>query len=229
MHPNETQLVQQLRSPELSRGLLGFDQGETQQLLEEAAAALEAAFEARDRAVEQSRLAGLRAARAGPRPRDAEAVGRALLTATSAHDQLVTSGKEQADRLVARATAEADAIRAEAVEAREQLERRTADERAALDREREAERRRLAADREEGIKSARAEADRLLMQARLEVARLRRDAEEVALFLESKRSAFVETAGGAVEWLDRIERRAAPDEDLGLDRDPARSRSDASA
>jgi cell division septum initiation protein DivIVA len=204
-------MLKRLRSPELARSLRGFDETDTRRLLEEAATALKVVYEERDRLRKEAHVAALNAAAEAP---DIEAIGRALITATATGEQIVADAQERAEHLVAQAAAEADAIRAEAVEAREQSERETADERAALEREREEEQRRLVADRHEALGSARAEADRLIAQARAEVQRLRREAEEIAAFMESKRSTFVEMAGMALEELERMERRPGSDSDL---------------
>lgn len=202
MHPNETRLLQRLRSPELAHSLRGFDEGETRHLLEQAAAALEGVYKDRDRAREEAHVAG---ARAKETP-DAEAIGRALLTATSAGEQIVSAAREQAQDLIAEATAEAERMSEQRRAAGEELEQA----RAGLARERDDMLRELEADRQEMLMHARAEAERLVAEARSEVERLRSEAEEVAAFLETKRAAFVEMASDALERLERIE-SGAPD------------------
>ena len=117
MQPNETLILRRLRSPDLAHSLRGYDETETGQLLEQAATALEAAYQERDRMREE-------ALRAGPKaeavPADLEAIGRALLTASATGEQIVADAQERAEHLVGRATANAEAIRAEAVEAGQQ-------------------------------------------------------------------------------------------------------------
>src|SRR5689334_6903775 len=193
MHLNETRLVQRLRSPELSHSLRGFDEAETRRLLEEAATALAEVYAARDQARNEAYVAAQAKDAA-----DAEAIGRALLTATATGEQIVASAKEQAEHVVAEATTEAEGIRAEAREVRDELER-----------EREGERRRIDGDRHELLAAARIEADRLRAAARVDVARIRQEVNEVAALLESSRAAFAERAAEALERLHRVETEVA--------------------
>jgi len=113
-------MLRRLREPELARSLLGYDENETGRLLELAAAALEAAYEERDRIRSEARRTSLEAAAV---PSDLEAIGRALLTATETGEQIVGAAQQRAEDLIAHATAEAETIRAEAVKAREHAER----------------------------------------------------------------------------------------------------------
>jgi cell division septum initiation protein DivIVA len=220
MHINETQLVSRLHSAELPHSLRGFDEEATRQLLNEAADAFEKACEQRDQARSDLHVAKEQASGVSA---DAEAVGRALLAAQSTGEQIIALANEQAGQLIDEVKAESERLLAEATTAAEQVEAA----REALQREQAEERQRLAADRQEVIASARAEverelgntraeadrvlaearaeADRLLADAHAEVARVRREAEEISAYLESKRAAFVEMASAALERLDRIE------------------------
>jgi cell division septum initiation protein DivIVA len=223
---SDTRLVQRLHSAELPRGLRGFDETATRQLLNEAASAYAKACEQRDTArgelhIAKQRLSGQMA--------DAEAVGRAILTATATGEQIVAAANDHAARLIDQVKAEADRLLSEARAAGEQVEAT----REQLEREREAERQRLAAAREDLLASARAESDRQLADARAEadkqlaqahseVARLRRETKELAAYLESKRADFAEGVSTALERLKRIGRPS--DDALLADLNPAEPR-----
>jgi hypothetical protein len=128
---------------------------------------------------------------------DADAVGRALVTATSTGEQIV-----------AEATAEAARLAEEAQAARERLERETDELREELEREREAERRRLAADRQDVMpanpRRGRAAAHggaRRGFAAPLRGGRPRR-------VRRGEAGAFVEAANAALAELERLGRPA---------------------
>jgi cell division septum initiation protein DivIVA len=207
MHPNEMRLLQRLRNPQLAHSLRGFDEAETRRLLGEAAVALEMAYKDRDRMREEARVAALKA----EETTNAEAIGRALLTATATGEQIVASAKEQAEHVVAEAAAEAERMLDRARAAGEEVER----ERGGLQREREDARRQLELDRQDVLASARVEADRLLTAARSEAARLQQDADRLAEDLEAKRAGFVERATAALEHVERIESRGSGEDQVG--------------
>jgi cell division septum initiation protein DivIVA len=235
MEANEAAIIRQLREPDLPRGMRGFQEEATQELLRKAGAALERVTSERDRL-----RSDLEAARTSTeetpagRGADAEAIGRALLTATSMSDQIVADAKEQAERKVAEADAEAQrvlaAARAEADEIerglegarerlelevkgeRERLEAQLTNERSRLEREleelrQETQTRRagLEAERDELLAGAKDAAEKLLADARAEVARLRAEADGLDAFLDEKKRAFVDIARAALEQLDSLE------------------------
>jgi cell division septum initiation protein DivIVA len=245
MDANETAIVRKLREPDLPRGMRGFQEDATQELLGKAAGAIERVAGERDRLrsdLEAARASTDEAVR-GP---DADAIGRALLTATSMSDQIVAEAKEQAERRREEAEDEAQrvltAARDEASELerglegvrerleremaseRERLERQLASERSRLEREldelqRETETRResLEAERDELLAGAKDAAERMLADARAEVVRLRKEAEGLDAFLDRKKRAFVDIARAALEQLDSLEiGNGAPDGKEGL-------------
>jgi cell division septum initiation protein DivIVA len=233
MDANETAIVRRLRAPDLPRGMRGFQEEATQDLMRKAAAALERVAGERDKL-----RTDLDAARASTGTADggadAEAIGRALLTATSMSDQIVADAKEQAERRLGEAEEEARRVLAAAREeseelerglegARERLERELANERERLERqlasersrlereldelqrETETRRERLEAERDELLVGAKDAAERMLLEARSEVARLREEADGLDAFLDEKKRAFVDIARSALAQLDSLE------------------------
>jgi cell division septum initiation protein DivIVA len=233
MEVNEATLARSLREPDLPRGMRGFQEDATQELLRKAAAALERIAGERDRL-----RSDLEAARASAdetqRGPDTDAIGRALLTATSMSDQIVAEAKEQAERRVAEAAEEAERVltaahkevselerglegvreqlEREVAGERERLERQLASERSQLEheveelkREAETQRGRLEAERDELLSGAKDAAEQMLADARTELARLRAEADEIDAFLEKKKRAFVDIARAALDQLDSLE------------------------
>src|SRR5690348_15188417 len=118
MPSGETELVRRLRNANLPRSLRGFREDATRQLLEQAANVLERACRDRDRAFEDAKAAV--GARGDDSPQT-EAVGRALVTATSVSDQIVASAREKAEHLVAESEQDAARRIAEARQAADEL------------------------------------------------------------------------------------------------------------
>jgi cell division septum initiation protein DivIVA len=233
MEVNETTLVLRLRDPDLPRGMRGFQEDATLELLRKAASAVERLAGERDRL--RSDLEAARAsAEEGQRGADADAIGRALLTATSMSDQIVAQAKEQAERRVAEAEQEAERVLAaarteagalergledareqlerEAAATRERLEQQLASERSRLEgevgelqRATETQRERLEAERDELLAGAKDAAERMLADARAELARLRQEAGEIDAVIDEKKRALVDVARAALEQLDSLE------------------------
>lgn len=195
MAENETQMVLQLRNADIPHAMRGFQEEATKKLLDEAAGVLERVIRERDSAREE---AGRTAAVAAPQDdtSQTEAIGRALVTATSLSEQIVASAEEKAEHLVAEAQAEADRRLADARAAVEQIQRETEGQRLHLD-----------ATREEVLAKARVEAEQIVRDAHAEVARLREESAGLRATLQTRTAAVIEAARAALE---RVEALAGP-------------------
>ena len=103
--PNE------IRQRELPRSRRGYSETETRQLIEEAAAAYEAALAELERARES----------ASRREGDSEVIAKALLTAERAAEETVAEAKQEAAAILADASATAEKMTAEAHAKRDEL------------------------------------------------------------------------------------------------------------
>ena len=103
--PNE------IRQRKLPRSLRGYREAETRQLIEEAAAAYEAALADLARALES----------VSRRERDLEAAQKALATAERAAEKMVVEAKQETAAILAEARATADKMTAEAQAVRDEL------------------------------------------------------------------------------------------------------------
>jgi cell division initiation protein len=103
--PNE------IRQRELPRSLRGYSETETRQLIEEAAAAYEAALAELERVRDS----------ASRRESDDEAIVKALLTAERAAEETVAEAKQEAAAILAEAGATAEKMTAEAQAVRDEL------------------------------------------------------------------------------------------------------------
>jgi len=118
-------LLGRLRNPDLPRGMRGLQEDAARRLLTESAVALEELARECDelREVAETRA---RETEGEGGPADAEAVGRALVAATSVGDGLRASAEADASRIVAAGRVEAERIveaaRAEAAEIRAEAE-----------------------------------------------------------------------------------------------------------
>jgi cell division initiation protein len=101
----------EIRQRELPRSLRGYREAETRQLIEEAAAAYDAALAELERARES----------ASRRESDDEAIVNALLTAERAAEETVAEAKQEAAAILAEARATAEKMTAEAKAARDEL------------------------------------------------------------------------------------------------------------
>ena len=101
----------EIRQRELPRSLRGYSQAETRELIEEAAAAYEAALAELERARES----------ASRREGEAEAIVKALLTAERAAEEMVAEARQEAAAILAEARATAERMTAEAQAARDEL------------------------------------------------------------------------------------------------------------
>jgi cell division initiation protein len=101
----------EIRQRDLPRSLRGYRQTETRELIEEAAAAYEAALAELERARES----------ASGREGEAEAIVKALLTAERTAEEMVAEARQDASAIVAEARATAERMTAEARAARDEL------------------------------------------------------------------------------------------------------------
>ena len=222
--------AKRLQSAEPSRAMRGFDERETRTLLGGAAKLLEAAAEKREEL--ERELDELRA-KVGEEGAGKEAIGKALIAATRASQEMAAEARSSAERIKAEAEVRAAAIVDAATKAAEERERETAAERARLEAElttarsgmeaeneairSELERERkqvaevreslsgaLERERERALKEAQAQADTMLADARHEVARLEDYAEQLrSLLVEGQRS-FVELAEAALQQVESV-------------------------
>ena len=222
--------AKRLQSAEPSRAIRGFDERETRTLLGGAAKLLEAAAEQREEL--ERELDELRA-KVGEEGAGKEAIGKALVAATRASEEMAAEARASAERIKAEAEARAAAIVDAATKAAEERERETAAERARLEAElttarsgleaeneairSELERERkqvaetqeslsgaLERERERALKAAEAQADAILGNARREVARLEDYVEQLrSLLVEGQRS-FVELAEAALQRVESV-------------------------
>ena len=124
--------AKRLQAAEPSRAIRGFDEQETRTLLGGAAKLLEAAAEQRE-ALERE-LDELRA-KVGEEGAGKEAIGKALVAATRASEEMAAEARSSAERIKAEAEVRAAAIVDAAKTAAEERERETAAERARLEAE----------------------------------------------------------------------------------------------
>jgi cell division septum initiation protein DivIVA len=222
--------AKRLQSAEPSRGIRGFDERETRTLLSGAAKLLESAAEQQETL--ERELEELRA-KVGEEGVGKEAIGKALVAATRASEEIAAEARSSAERIRAEAEAQAAAVLDAATKAADERERETAVERARLETELaavrsgleaenagirselERERKQLAEtqallsgalerERERAIKEAQAQADTIVADARREVARLEDYAEQLrSLLVEGQRS-FVELAEAALQQVESV-------------------------
>jgi cell division septum initiation protein DivIVA len=220
--------AKRLQSAEPSRAIRGFDEGETRKLLWDAATLLEAAAEEREEL--QRELEQLRSA-AGEEVAGKEAIGKALLAATRAGEEMAAEAQASAQRIKAEAEAHAASIleqarkaseerEREATEARTRLEAELAEARAGIEHENAATRAQVEREREQleqekeslrdvlererarAVKEAQAKADEIVADARQEVERLQTYAHRLRSLLIDSQGAFVELAEAALRQLE---------------------------
>ena len=205
----ETALIRRLREADVARAIRGFQEEATRKLLDEAATALHRVAVERDTLRREAEEAD--AAASDDDCRDAETIGRALVTATSISDQLVVSATEKAELLVSQAETEADALLTEARLVVAELERETAARRAAAEdvlaqahEESQRIRERAEADRDALLTKALDDAERTVADAALRIEHLRAEGDGLATFLEAQKRTFVELAEAALERLGAL-------------------------
>ncbi|HEU5477033.1 MAG TPA: DivIVA domain-containing protein [Gaiellaceae bacterium] len=182
--------AKRFRSAEPSRVIRGFDEDQTRKLLEAAAELLDTAAgrqEAMQRELEQLRSEG------GQEAAGMEAIGKALLAATRAGEEIAAEAHVSAERIRTEAETRAAAV----------LEQATA---AAQERERESAARRLELERErtQVLRQAQEEADGILADARQEVEELQRYGEQLRSLVLDSRRRFVELAESALRHLEGV-------------------------
>ena len=183
--------VDKLRTVELHRAVRGVDPDQVRKLLDEAADVLAAAGR------EQKELR-----RELERPRegnDEEAVGKALLTATSG-EALMAEARETAASITAEAEAQASALLDQVTAQAETREQEIAAAREQLERELTATRDAFAKEHE----SARAEAEAALAEARRELARLEKQATQLRSAVTDTQRRVVEVAQTALDELETL-------------------------
>jgi cell division septum initiation protein DivIVA len=220
-----------LRTAEPPRALRGFEEEQTRKLLDDAAQLLKTA--AREHEALQRELEKLRAA-AGEDTAAKEAIGKALLVATRAGEEIVTEAEARAAAILEQAGAAAQERERESAVARESLDVEVAAAKAALEDERtsvraqleeenaaaraELEREKARLDQERGewqevlegerkrvLDEAEQQANAVVGSARLEVERLQADGERLRTLLAERQRHFVEIAQTALEQLQRLD------------------------
>jgi len=202
-----------LRSAEPSKALRGYEEEQTRKLLDDAAQLLKAA--ANEQQALQHELEKLRSA-AGEDSAGKEAIGKALLAATRAGEEVLAEARASAERITAEADAEVAAMlerataagaeqERETVAAREKAEAELAAARAAFEEETASVRAELEheaaaahAEIEQATTAARAaiEEENAATRAELERERARLEQEQGALqeLLDSERKRMLEAA-----------------------------------
>lgn len=203
----ESLLVGRLRDAELPRTRRGYGEEETRRLLAEAATVLEEAVRERDRLrreLQEARETG----------EDPDAIGKALLTAVAAGEEVVTRANEQARTIVAEAEAAAAHLLAEARERAAEQEREAAERRRQLDAQLEelrvaAERERAAADaeRERLLATARVEADDVVAAAAGRVTALEEQATRLRKLVDAEWQAMAALVREALDEVRELENK----------------------
>jgi cell division septum initiation protein DivIVA len=187
----------------------GFQEEATRKLLEQAATALHRIAVERDTLRREAEAAA--AAASEDDGRDAEAIGRALVTATSISDQLVAAATEKADLIVTQAQTEADSLLTEARSVVSELERETAARRAVADdvlahahEDADRIRENAEADRDALLTKALDDAERTVADAALRIEHLRAEADGLGTFLDAQKRTFVKLAEATLAKLDEL-------------------------
>jgi cell division septum initiation protein DivIVA len=202
-----------LRSAEPSRAIRGFDEEQTRNLLDSAASQLDAAageLEASRRELERLR------SETGAEAASEEAIGKALLTATRAGEEIAAEARIAAERVMAEAETRAAAILEEANAAAEKYERKSAAARkkleaelaaarATMERENAAARLELESNREQVLAEARQNAEAILATAQRDVEQLEDYGERLRSLVMDSQRRFVELAEAALGQLDGVD------------------------
>jgi cell division septum initiation protein DivIVA len=223
--------AKRFRSAELPRAIRGFDEEQTRSLLTDAAKLLESAAEEREtlgRELERLR------SDAGKEVADKEAIGKALVAATRAAEEITAEARAIAERITTEAEVRAKAILGEAAAASEEREleslaargrleseiaaaRAAAEEelavtRADLERQRErleqeqqSWRDVLEHERSKMLADARAQADAAVADAQQEVERLQDHGDRLRALLADSQRQFVALAESALRQLGDVE------------------------
>jgi cell division septum initiation protein DivIVA len=208
--------AKRLRSAEPSRAIRGFDEGQTRTLLEAAADHLDAAAseqEAMRRELEQLR------SKAGDEVAGEEAIGKALLTATRAGEEIAAEARVSAERITTeaetraaaileQATAAAEERERESVAAQSKLEAELTAARAAVETENAAARLELDRERTRMLGEAQEKAEAILADARHEVEQLDGYGEQLRSLLADSQRRFVELAASALRQLESVETKS---------------------
>lgn len=209
--------AQRLRSAEPSRGIRGFDEAQTRTLLEGAATLLNAA--ASEQEVLRRELAQLRSETTDEAAGE-EAIGKALLAATRAGEEIAAEARASAERITADAERRAAAIlqhaktaveerERESLAAREKLETELSTARSTVARERAAAQIELERERARVIAEAEERAEAIVANARDEVEKLQSHAEQLRSLLADGRRRFVELAESALRELEGVEAKTS--------------------
>jgi cell division septum initiation protein DivIVA len=216
-----------IRNATLPRSLRGFDEDATRRLLGEVAAVVESLIAERDnlrRHVESLQAAPTfpeAAAATSEADESPEALGKAILAAKHAGEELIETAQQEATRILADAAAEADRLAQQARASMEDVERELARERAELDREREDHRwkvgewsAKVEAEREEAMTRARSEAEAVLATQEQILGGLRREEEKIRVLISEKRTQFAAMLQVAIAELEPLEAGEPGDGDL---------------
>ena len=209
-----------LRSVELRGAIRGVDAERARKLLDWAADALEAA--AREQKELRGELERLREAN------DEDAVGKALLAATRAGEEILAEARKRAASITAEAEAQASALLARTASLAEEREQEEAAAREQFERQLSVSRSALA----KGHDLARAETEERLADARRELARLETEAARLRSAVTDTQRRVVEIAQTALDELESLRAdtsRGAAEADLLRDLRPALDRAANSA
>jgi cell division septum initiation protein DivIVA len=199
--------AKRLRSAEPSRAIRGFDEGQTRELLEATAKLLDAAASERDA---MRRELNQLLSETGEELAGKEAIGKALLAATRAGEEMAAEARVSAERITADAETRAAAILEQAEAAAGEREKESIATREELEREKAAARLELDRERTRVLEEAREKAEAILADARREVEQLEGYGEQLrSLVLDSQRR-FVELAQSALRQLEGVDGVADP-------------------
>jgi cell division septum initiation protein DivIVA len=210
---------QALRTVELPRAIRGVDPEQARKLLGEAADSLATAVsEQKELHRELERLR---------QTNDEDAIGKALLTATRAGEEVLAEAHKEAASITAKAEAEASALLEQVATQAKKREQETAAAREQFERELTAAKNAHAKEHE----SARAEADAALADARRELAQLENQAGRLRSLVTDMERRIVEIAESALEELVAFDTSTSSEteNDLLADLQPAAEPSDITA
>jgi cell division septum initiation protein DivIVA len=194
--------AKRLRSAETSGGLRGFDEGETRRLLEATAGLLETA--AGEHEAVQRELERLRS-EADDEVAGKEAIGKALVAAARAGEEIAAEARVSAERITTEAETHAAAILEQATAAADERERERIAAQEGLEKEKAAARLELELERTRVLGEAREQAATILAGARREVEQLQRYGERLRSLLADSKRRFVELAESGLRQLDGVE------------------------
>lgn len=133
-----------------------------------------------------------------------DAIGKALLAATRAGEEIAAEARVSAERITTEAEAHAAAILEQATKAAEERERESLAAREKLEIEREL----LERERTQALAEAQERAETILADARRDAAQLQSYGEQLRSLLTDSRSRFVELAESALSQLETFDTKS---------------------